>query len=145
VIEIPGKKMKEKEKIHRSDEDWKKILTPEQYDVLRKKGTERPFTGKYDHFFEPGTYVCAACGQELFISDSKFNSGCGWPAFDAPLDKNAVEFKKDKSYGMIRVEIMCSNCGSHLGHVFNDGPTETGERYCVNSVSLDFKEDQQEK
>ncbi|MFN0276826.1 MAG: peptide-methionine (R)-S-oxide reductase MsrB [Chitinophagales bacterium] len=130
-----------KEKIIRSEEEWKKILTPEQYQILREKGTERPFTGKYDTFFEEGRYVCAACGQELFTSDSKFNSGCGWPAFDAPVDKTNIDYKKDKSFGMMRVEIMCSKCGGHLGHVFPDGPTETGERYCVNSASVDFKKE----
>ncbi|MBC8172717.1 MAG: peptide-methionine (R)-S-oxide reductase MsrB [Chitinophagales bacterium] len=134
--------MKGKDKIIRTEQEWKNILTPEQYTILREKGTERPFTGKYDLFFEPGTYVCAGCGHELFISDSKFNSGCGWPAFDAPVEKSAIEYKKDKGFGMMRVEILCSNCGGHLGHVFNDGPTETGERYCVNSASLNFKEEE---
>ncbi|MBC8047073.1 MAG: peptide-methionine (R)-S-oxide reductase MsrB [Fimbriimonadaceae bacterium] len=132
-----------KEKIKRTEEEWKKILTPEQYDVLRKKGTERPFTGKYDTFFEKGMYVCAGCGQELFASGSKFNSGCGWPAFDAPLEKESIDEKKDVSFGMHRVEILCSKCGGHLGHVFNDGPTETGERYCINSASIDFKDEQE--
>ncbi len=136
--------MKQKEKVVHTEEEWKKLLTPEQYDILRRKSTERPFTGEYDHFFEPGKYVCAGCGQELFISDSKFNSGCGWPAFDAPVEKDSIEYKKDSSYGMQRVEIMCSNCGGHLGHVFNDGPTETGERYCVNSASLKFEEDKKD-
>lgn len=127
-----------KKKTNHTEEEWKKILSNEQYSILREKGTERPFTGRYDHFFEPGKYVCAGCGQDLFISDSKFNSGCGWPAFDKPLTKDVIDYKKDLSYGMIRTEIMCSACGGHLGHVFNDGPTETGERYCVNSVSLNF-------
>lgn len=130
-----------KDKIIKTEEEWKKILTPEQYHILREKGTERPFTGKYDTFFEEGIYVCAGCGQELFTSDSKFNSGCGWPAFDAPTDKQQIDYKKDNSFGMLRVEILCSNCGGHLGHVFNDGPTETGERYCVNSGSIDFQKE----
>jgi peptide-methionine (R)-S-oxide reductase len=131
-------------KINKTDQEWKKLLTEEQYRILREKGTERPFTGKYDLFFEEGMYTCAGCGQELFVSDAKFNSGCGWPAFDAPMDRQHIEYKRDLSHGMVRVEILCSNCGGHLGHVFNDGPTETGERYCVNSASLDFKGKQEE-
>lgn len=130
-----------KNKLKHTEEEWKKILSQEQYDILRKKGTERPFTGKYDKFFGDGMYVCAGCGQELFTSDSKFDSGCGWPAFDVPVEKGNVDYKKDMSFGMYRVEILCSKCGGHLGHVFNDGPTETGERYCVNSASLDFKDE----
>ena len=132
------KKAKSEYKVVRSEEDWKKILSPEQYRVLREKGTERPFTGEYDKFFEKGNYVCAACGAELFTSDSKFDSGCGWPAFDAPVEKENIEYKKDLGFGMFRTEILCSNCGGHLGHVFNDGPTKTGLRYCVNSASLNF-------
>ncbi|MFN3940799.1 MAG: peptide-methionine (R)-S-oxide reductase MsrB [Chitinophagales bacterium] len=125
-----------------SEEQWAQKLTPEQYRVLRKKGTERPFTGAYDKFFEEGVYVCAGCGQTLFTSESKYDSGCGWPAFDAPVTKNSVEYAKDNSHGMIRVEIVCASCGGHLGHVFNDGPaTTTGMRYCVNSESLQFKKE----
>lgn len=124
-----------------TDEQWRKLLTPEQYRILRQKGTERPFTGEYDMFFRNGTYVCAGCGEPLFTSDSKFNSGCGWPAFDREIREGVIEYAPDQSYGMRRVEIICSNCGGHLGHVFDDGPTETGQRFCVNSVSLKFKED----
>lgn len=139
-----GLKMTEKnnqitEKIFKSDEEWKKILTPEQYRVLREKGTERPGTGIYDNHYEKGTYNCAGCGQELFTSDSKYNAGCGWPSFAEPSDKKVVEEHLDKSYGMIRTEIVCSRCGGHLGHVFNDGPPPKGLRYCINSASLDFR------
>ena len=124
----------------KTDKDWKEILSPETYHILREKGTERAFTGKYDKHFEKGVYVCAGCSMELFDSSSKFNSHCGWPSFDSSL-KDKVNELKDTSHGMIRVEIVCSNCGGHLGHVFPDGPTQTGLRYCVNSLSLDFKEE----
>ena len=125
--------------MERSEEEWKKILTPEQYAVLREKGTERPFTGKYDEFFEPGVYACAACGQELFSSDTKFNSGCGWPAFYAAKAGGRVKLLPDHSLGRIRTEVICAECGSHLGHVFDDSPqTPTGQRYCINSISLQF-------
>lgn len=123
---------------HKTEEEWKKELTEEQYRVLRQKGTERPFTGEYNIHSENGTYKCMACHTPLFISTSKFDSGCGWPSFDQSIE-GSVEYIKDKSHGMIRTEILCANCGSHLGHIFNDGPTETGQRYCVNSVSIDFK------
>ena len=123
----------------KTDKDWKKQLNPEVYHVLREKGTERAFTGKYNSHFEKGVYVCAGCTSELFESSSKFNSHCGWPAFDAAIGGKVSE-DKDASHGMIRVEILCVNCGGHLGHVFPDGPTKTGLRYCVNSLSLDFKE-----
>ena len=124
----------------KTDKDWKEILSPEAYHILREKGTERAFTGKYDTHFEKGVYVCAGCSMELFDSSSKFNSHCGWPSFDSSLNEKVSELK-DTSHGMIRVEIVCSNCGGHLGHVFPDGPTQTGLRYCVNSLSLDFKEE----
>lgn len=124
--------------IQKTDEEWKKILTPEQYRVLREKGTERPFTGEYENNYEPGTYVCAACGQELFRSDTKFNAGCGWPSFYREAAKGHIIEKADLTLGMRRVEIICSKCGGHLGHVFDDGPQPTGLRYCVNSVSLKF-------
>ena len=121
----------------KTDKDWKEILSPEAYHILREKGTERAFTGKYDKHFEKGVYVCAGCSMELFDSSSKFNSHCGWPSFDSALNEKVSELK-DTSHGMIRVEIVCSNCGGHLGHVFPDGPTQSGLRYCVNSLSLDF-------
>jgi peptide-methionine (R)-S-oxide reductase len=125
---------------HKSDEEWKKELTPEQYEVLRKKGTERPFTGKYNEHSEKGFYTCAGCGTELFSSEQKFNSHCGWPSFDNELGGGArVKKVKDFSHGMIRTEIVCAKCGGHLGHIFDDGPTATGQRYCVNSLSLGFK------
>ena len=127
--------------VPRTEREWKQKLTPQQYHVLRQKGTERPFTGKYDKFYEPGVYKCAGCGELLFTSDSKYNSGCGWPAFSTPADKTAVEESRDTTLGMIRTEITCSNCGGHLGHVFNDGPAPTGQRYCINSAALDFEEE----
>lgn len=116
---------------------WKEKLSPEEYYVLRQKGTERPFSGKYNMHSENGTYVCNACKTSLFDSATKFDSGCGWPSFDKSIESK-IEYIQDRSLGMIRTEIICSNCQSHLGHVFEDGTTETGTRYCVNSVSLDF-------
>lgn len=125
--------------IKKSDEEWRKQLTPVQFNILREKGTERPYTGEYDKFYEEGTYYCAACGAELFKSNTKYNSGCGWPAFYEPsVNKNIVE-KKDVSIGMVRIEVMCAKCGGHLGHVFDDGPKPTGLRYCINSGSMKFK------
>ncbi len=125
--------------IVRSEVEWKKILTPEQYRVLREKGTERPFQNEFDHHFEPGTYACAACGQELFNSQAKFDSGCGWPAFYAAAAGDRVTLTSDHSHGMVRTEVTCARCGSHLGHIFDDAPqTPTGQRYCINSVSLKF-------
>jgi methionine-R-sulfoxide reductase len=128
-------------KVQKTEEEWKSLLTGEQYYVLREKGTERPFTGKFYMHKDKGVYVCAACGNELFTSDMKFDSHCGWPSFDKEIAGGKVKTQVDTSHGMIRTEIMCAKCGSHLGHLFDDGPTETGMRYCVNSVSLDFKGD----
>ena len=125
-----------KEKIEKSDEEWKKELTPAQYQVCRMKGTERPFTGEYYKTKDPGTYKCAACGNELFDSGTKYESGTGWPSFYTPISPENVETEDDDSYGMRRTEVMCSKCGAHLGHVFPDGPRPTGLRYCINSVSL---------
>lgn len=127
-------------KVNKSEAEWKEILSPEEYYVLREAGTERPHTGKYNLHFEDGTYVCNACGEKLFESGTKFDGHCGWPSFDKAI-KGKVTEKLDRSHGMTRMEILCANCGSHLGHVFNDGPTETGLRYCVNSLSLDFEND----
>ena len=126
------------QKLKKSEEEWKKELTDAQYTILRKKGTERPFTGAYNMHFENGTYHCAGCNTPLFESHTKFDAGCGWPSFDASI-KGKVTYIMDKSHGMMRTEIVCSTCDGHLGHVFNDGPTATGTRYCVNSISIDFK------
>lgn len=120
-----------------SNKDWQDKLTPAQYRILREAGTERPFTGEYNMHFEDGKYLCAGCNTPLFESQTKFDSGCGWPSFDEAIP-GAVEYKQDKSLGMLRTEICCANCGGHLGHVFDDGPTQTGQRYCVNSLSLQF-------
>jgi peptide-methionine (R)-S-oxide reductase len=127
------------DKVVKSEEEWKKVLSPEQYEVLREKGTEMPYSGKYYLHKEKGVYVCAACGNELFRSDTKFDAGCGWPSFSDVIDSSKVVYTKDKSHGMIRTEITCAKCGGHLGHVFDDGPAPTGQRYCINSVSIDFK------
>jgi peptide-methionine (R)-S-oxide reductase len=121
-----------------SDEEWKKKLTPEQFQVLRKHGTERAGASPLDHFYEPGTYYCAGCGAPLFDSDTKFNSGSGWPSFYQPMD-DAVETSTDRSFFMVRTEAHCQKCGGHLGHVFEDGPQPTGLRYCMNGCALDFK------
>lgn len=123
-----------------NENNWKEKLTPEQYHILREKGTERPFSGKYNDFYEKGVYQCAGCGEILFTSEQKFQSGCGWPSFDDAIPET-IDEHLDLSHGMIRTEITCKKCGGHLGHVFNDGPTSTGLRYCVNSVSLDFRKD----
>ena len=122
----------------KSESDWKRELTPEQYHVLREAGTEAPFTGKLLHNKEAGTYACAACGAPLFKSETKFDSGSGWPSFYEPLTPNSVKLLEDDSLGTVRTEVRCASCGSHLGHVFDDGPQPTGQRYCMNSVSLDF-------
>lgn len=126
--------------LNRTEEEWKSVLSEEQYRILREKGTERPFTGELDIHFEDGAYHCAGCGTKLFDSGSKYDSGCGWPAFYKTAEKGVVVEKLDRSFGMIRTEVICGNCGGHLGHVFPDGPQDkTGMRYCINSASLNFK------
>lgn len=127
------------DKINKSDEEWKKELTDEQFYILREKGTERPWTGALLENKETGVYECAACGNELYASETKYDSGSGWPSFYDPISANAVEFEKDKSFGMVRTEVKCGKCGSHLGHIFPDGPQPSGQRYCMNSGALNFK------
>ncbi|PIQ24010.1 peptide-methionine (R)-S-oxide reductase [bacterium (Candidatus Blackallbacteria) CG17_big_fil_post_rev_8_21_14_2_50_48_46] len=126
-------------KLNKSEQEWQSELTPEQYRVLRQKGTERPFTGEYWDFTQSGTYHCRGCGEPLFESQTKFDAGCGWPSFFQPLQSEAIEEERDTSHGMLRTEVHCAKCNGHLGHVFEDGPQPTGLRYCINSVSIQFQ------
>lgn len=130
-------------KLFKTFDEWKAQLTPLQFEVTRRAATERPFTGEYENHWVAGTYACVCCGEDLFVSDTKFDAGCGWPSYWQPVNGEVVERVVDASHGMVRVEVRCNRCGSHLGHVFEDGPEPTGERYCINSAAIAFKAEDQ--
>lgn len=142
MSEQSARQQREEADLPTSEAEWRMRLSPEQFEVLRNKGTERAFTGKYAFTKERGTYQCAACGAKLFRSEARYDSGTGWPSFFQPIDPGAVEFDEDRTFGMVRTEVTCARCGSHLGHLFFDGPRPTGERYCMNSISLDLEPDE---
>lgn len=141
----PAYSRTDKSKVILKDEEWRKILSPEVYYIAREKGTERPYTSKFENFKEIGTYYCAVCGNALFKSDTKFDSGCGWPSFYQPITKSSIIYLPDNTHGMVRTEVQCGRCKSHLGHVFEDGPPPTGLRYCINGVVLDFEKAEEAK
>lgn len=130
-----------KARLQKNDEEWRRELTPEQYRVLRQKGTEAPFTGEYWNTTDPGVYACAGCGEDLFSSESKFDSGCGWPSFSAPAEPGKIDEEEDRTLGMRRTEVLCNRCGGHLGHLFDDGPQPTGMRYCINSAAVKLRDE----